>query len=296
MPEGVSENLNPKKSEFIRKVGDLIKGLDPRERRKKYISSHINVAPEPRVKITPKVKVVPKINVLPVEDSFPSVPEREWSTLPDVGRNMEASKKFLTTLRDQAAYKRDPEDPRFWKSNLGYRVQDSVSEGWFMASDFMHNSQDRYQLPLAMFIAGNHARLVVKGAYQTPEGKKIMVWDPMRKGFEELSTNESFAGVVANGLIGSKLVRGEYDIAKFFENPELAKYRGLLIEAKAFNFQTDFKNCIPYCLFANAMIYGLEPGDTEFKRQGIKQFEQDFGVRIITREEMLHKPRIRIVE
>lgn len=296
MAEGVSNDLPPKKPGKLGEIARTIKEALPWDPigKKKRTMKKMEMSAEIAAKFTsvargekPQVRIV-----LPEGVPTSSMQERNWSTLPDIGRNIEASKQFLTSLRDQTKYTRDPNDPRFLRSGLGYRVETSVENGWFAVADLLATAKDRYQLPLAIFIEGNHARLVVKGAYQTPEGKKVVVWDPMDKGFKERSVNEPFAQVFANGLIGSKLAQGEYDIARFFEGPEFEKHKRLLMDAKTFNFQRDVKNCIPYCLFANAMIYGLEPGQTPFKEFGRKQFEEDFGVRILTREDFLPKPRV----
>lgn len=181
-------------------------------------------------------------------------------------------------------------------------VEKPVETGWFHVSSVVVTALERYNLPLAIYVGPDrHARLVVKGAYDTPEGRKIKAYNPFRQGFEEVKVNTDmsghYIGVFANTLVESKLYRGEYDVMKLLESPELIRYRNLLTGIKLFGFQKDTRNCIPYCLFVGAMLHGLEPGDTDFKRQGIRQFQEDFGVKIMTREEILpKKPRVRIVE
>lgn len=255
MPEGITDNLPPK---------------------------------NPRVKV---LSIKPRVRVL--------APENRPSIMPSLEQNIKASERFIRSLRSLGSYSQDPDEPQYLKSDLGFRVQKySVERGFFDAASVQNTAEERYRLPLAIYIDRNHAQLVVKGAYQTPEGRKIMVYNPMSKGFQEISVNVteggSTIGVTANGLVGSRIARGEYDIVKFFEEQQLGNFRSLLTDMKAFNFQNDVQNCIPYCLFVNAMIHGLEPGKTPFKEFGRKQFEQDFGIRILTREEFLPKPRVRL--
>lgn len=275
MPEGISENLPPKKPGIVRKIASAVKESlpwDPIGKKKRSIK--------------------PVSNEQMKEDN-------KSSKLLDLESNIKASKQFIESLRNPNLYNQAPHDSLFLKSSLGYMVKESVEFGWFDVASVVNTAKDRYQLPLAIYVDRNHARLVVKGAYQTPEGRKIKVYDPMSNGFEEILINEAGipVGVTANSLIGSRMMNGEYDITKFFDDPELIKYRALLMSVKAFSFQRDPRNCIPYCLFVGAMLNGLEPGNTVFKTNGIRQFEQDFGVRIIIREEMLpQKPRIKIIE
>ena len=210
----------------------------------------------------------------------------ESTTLPSLEQNIIASEQFIKSIRNSSRYSQDPDYPQYMKSDLGYRVAKPVDKGWFDIMSLTTTAMDRYKLPLAMYIDRNHARLVVKGAYQTPEGMKIKVYDPMSSGFQEIKVDDSGGeGVV--GLYSNSSLR--YDLTALLESPEIEKFSSLLTNMKAFGFQREFYNCVPYCLFVAAMLNGLEPGATEFKRQGIKQFEKDFGVRIITREEMLPK-------
>lgn len=225
-------------------------------------------------------------------------PENRPNTIPTVEQNIRASEKFIKAIREPSLFRRDPYQPRFLKSDLGFLVEKPAEKGWFDLASVLRVANDRYELPLAIYVDRNHAQLVVKGVYQTPEGRKIKVYNPMSKGFQEISVNVTEGGepigITANGLVGSRIARGEYDIVRFFEGQRLGNFRGLLTDMKAFNFQNDVQNCIPYCLFVNAMIHGLEPGKTPFKEFGRKQFEQDFGIRILTREEFLPKPRVRL--
>lgn len=291
MPEGIYENLPPPKTELIKKVGDLIKGLNPRERRKRYIRERIKEVPNPKVRVLPETRV----RIVPDEE------ERKPNTLPDLKQNITASEQFIKSLRNPSRYSQDPNDLRFMKSSLGCRVEKPSETGWFDLSSVLTMARERYNLPLAIYVgADHHARLLIRGYFNTPGGKKITVYNPFNSGFEEIDVkfdvNGHTIGVLKN-TSDKPLQEEEFNLMKVLESPELAKYRDLLTNIKAFGFQKDTMNCIPYCLFVSAMLHGLEPGITELKRQGIKQFEQDFGVKIITREEILpKKPMVRVIE
>lgn len=58
-------------------------------------------------------------------------------------------------------------------------------------------------------------------------------------------------------------------------------------QGKIQKVQFDGKNCVPISFFMNAVRYAAKPGDNEFKKRGIAKFLEDFGVRILTREEIL---------
>ena len=297
MPEGISENLPPKKPGILQNVPTIV------QRVRRQIDDFMLGNPSMPGQISEKRRrsIKAQIKVLPQDEEVlqRKEPEQEVNTLPDLESNIKASEQFIIQLRNPSRYSQDPYQPQYMKSDLGYRVAKPVEKGWFDVGSIVTTAMDRYKLPLAIYIDHNHARLVVKGAYQTPEGRKIKVYNPMSTGFEEISVNATgmLVGVTANALVGGKVDKEEYDIASFLEDPKLREHSDLLKNIKAFNFQKDLQNCIPYCLFVNAMLHGLESGATDFKRQGIKQFEQDFGVRIMTREEMmLQRPRVRIVE
>lgn len=287
MPEGISENLPPQKPGILKRAGKLVTEIFPeigeiaKKRRSKKIRAQIKVLPQK-------------------EEVRPDMPEEEVNTLSDLESNIKASEQFIKTLRNPGLYHSDSYSSQYMKSDWGFQVEKDVGieKGWFNVASIVHTAEYRYHLPLAIYIDRNHAQLVVKGPYQASQGRRIKVYNPMLSNFQEINVNQTgqLLGVTGNSLAGEKMAIGQFDLTKFFEAPDLAKYADMLTNIKAFSFQRDLHNCVPYCLFVSAMLYGLEPGNTEFKRQGIKQFEQDFGVRIITKEEMLPKPRIRIVE
>ena len=286
MPEGIPENLPPKKPGIVKRLVWAVRESlpwDPVGEKKRSIAPF----PEGIVLSKPRVRIVP--------DERGNKP----NTLPTLEQNIKASERFIKEIRDPRHYEKDPYDTSLMKSDLGFLIEGTVEKGWFRIGNFVRAATDRYQLPLAIYIADNHARLVVASS-KTSDGLKLKVYNPMLKNFQEVQTTldatRNPIGVFVNLLAQSSVYSGEYNITKSFESPELARYKELLTEAKAFNFQNDAYNCIPYCLFVNAMLYGLEPGNTDFKTHGIKQFEQDFGVRIMTREEIVPpKTRVRII-
>ena len=239
-----------------------------------------------------RVRVLPKVRILPVET------EHKPSTFPSLEQNIRASEQFIRALRTPNSYRQDQEDPGFMKSDLGFKVEKGVGveRGYFDLASAVRTTEERYNLPLTIYVKQSHARLVVKGPYNTSEGRKIKVYDPMISGFSEIKVNDTgqIAGLLSNGLAFEKRTKNQGDLTAFLESPDLARFNNLLTDIKAFGFQMDFYNCIPYCLFVGAMLNGLEPGTTAFKQRGIKQFEQDFGIRILTREEMTPKPRVRV--
>ncbi|MBF8250001.1 MAG: hypothetical protein HW400_602 [Candidatus Levybacteria bacterium] len=216
--------------------------------------------------------------------------------MPTLRGNMEASMAFIKAIRNPSLYApwgdvgRPGEKPRpFLKSNLGFRVEGNAEKGWFDAQSFVESAQNRYSLPLAIFMRDNHARLIVKGPYNAPEGgKKIMVYDPMETGFSEIKLNEdkNLMEIAENKLSVELRKDPQYDLRDVFKGQDLAEVSKLLIDLKAFNYQKDLVNCVPYSMFVGAMLNGLDPRRTEFKERGIERFKEDFGIKILTREEI----------
>lgn len=224
------------------------------------------------------------------------------SLLPNLRANILASKHFIEAIRNPSLYTQDSYSPSQLRSNLGYGMNRET--GNFDVQYMVNTAEKRYHLPMAIYTAYNHANLVIKGPYRKFEGGKVrvendkmVIYDPMQQGFREIDAlggTKIPLGVSANDLARERIIEGECDLTRFFESPGLEEYKNLLMDIKAFNYQKDIRNCVPYCLFVSAMLYGLESGDTPFKTSGIKQFKQDFGVRILTKEEILPQPRVKI--
>lgn len=286
MPEGISESPPTKTPGILQRVGKLVTEMFP---------EIDQIAKWRRSK-----KIRAKIRVLPQEqDLDPTTVQDEINTLPDLEQNIKASEQFIRQLRNPNRYSQDSHESQYLRSDLGFQVERGVGieKGFFNVASIVQAAENKYRLPLAIYIDRSHARLVVKGPYQTPYSRRITVYDPMSSGFQEIDVNPAgqLLGVTGNSLAGEQMAVGQFDLKKFFEEPSLARYADLLTNIKAFNFQRDSYNCLPYCLFVGAMLNGLEPGATEFNQRGIKQFEQDFGVTILTRKDFLPKPRVRVI-
>lgn len=213
-----------------------------------------------------------------------------------IEQNARAARIFITNLRNSNRFHQDPYSG-YLIDDRGIRIE-PVENGYLSAQDLLNIAQNRYQLPMAMYISRDHARLVLKGPYNSHAGKTIQVYDPMSAGVSEISIPSSLTPDVSNGiwtnaLAHSMIEAGTYNIS-FLDDIQLIEYRESLFNGKLAALQKDSFNCIPFCLFVNALIQSLKPGDTEFKTRGIPQFEQDFGVRVLKREELI-KPRVRIV-
>lgn len=286
MPEGISENQPPKKPETLA-------GIIERMRRGANPPPQSREAPSPPKSATILPKPAPLSEEVRerIRKELTSPPEEKKPGfelyIPDLETNIQASKIFIRELRNSALYEQDS-NPDFMKSRLGFRVEKPVEAGKFDLLSVLTVAKERYKLPMAVYVGrDNHARLVVKGFYDTPTGKKITVYNPFNSGFEEIPVKFDANGQavgVWKGNIYEPLQKDEYDLMKVFEHPKLVPHRALLTSIKAFGFQNDAINCVPYCLFVNAMLHGFEPGNTGFRLIGLKQFEQDFGFNILTRE------------
>ena len=250
----------------------------------------------------PMVRILPtdQPTIAPIEpDRRPtSTIEETRSPLTNAESNLKACEQFLKSLRDPSRYQQDPHNSSRLKNDLGFSLVKPLETGFFEARDLLNVAEERYKLPLALYVSGSHARLVVKGPYQEANGQhKIFVYDPMTIGFKEISVTLDRSGIPI-GIYANQLARsnGKYkDLYSNLNNPRLVNQSEILQNAKAFNFQRDLYNCVPISFFVGAMLAALDPSDTPFKRGGIEQFEQDFGVRILTREQLLPKPRVRVI-
>lgn len=204
----------------------------------------------------------------------------------DPYENVRAANYFIGAIRDPSKYR-------------SYGLTDLINDagllidrrtGFFYASSVTSATAERYELPMAMYINGQHARLVLKAPYSDRTGIwRVLVYDPMIGGITEVEQPRGVPanpGIFPNALAKEQLEAGTYDIT-FLNDSNLSRYHdAVLLRGKFQALQRDYSNCIPYCLFVNAMLHGLKPGETDFKTRGIPQFQQDFGVRIRTREEI----------
>lgn len=207
----------------------------------------------------------PRVRVVNVNTSTTS------NTLVNPIENVHAANVFIDTIRDP---RRGLEiDPR----------------GYFQLSTILTLASGRYFMPLAIYVSDAHARLVLRSP-QNERGRLVLsVYDPMIGGITEIEHPSSLplnARLFPNALAEGEINSGNYDIT-YFNDPTLSRYRdSFLLNGKFAPLQRDARNCIPYCLFVGAMLQALKPGETKFKSAGIAQIQQDFGVRILTREEI----------
>lgn len=214
----------------------------------------------------------------------------ERSLAVDSLENARAADYFIRAIRDPRRYIQDPYNATSLRNDIDLVVMKPLETGFFYASPVVITAAERYGLPMAMYITGQHARLILKAPYSVREGVwRVPVYDPMTGGITrvEKPRDTKFNSVIfPNGLAEQQLQSGEYDIT-FLKDPTLSRYHdAVLLRGKFQALQIDYSNCIPYCLFVNAMLNGLKLGDTDFKTRGIPQFQKDFGVRIRTREEI----------
>lgn len=257
------------------------------EKLKRTLSGKSQSSPnEPRVKVFPPNRVrVSRVTVLPEDTSSP--PQETYISPIE---NTSAARKFIDEIRRPDRY-RPYSAERVSSSELGLMMD--PRNGFFEPAYVLMSAMDRYKLPLAMYISGSgeasHARLVVGSPRPDPSRGviRVPVYDPISGNITEVEHPQSTplnSNLLPNALAESDLASGTYDIT-YFNDPNLSRFKdSFLIQGKFAPLQRDSQNCVPYSLFVGAMLQALKPGDTPFKREGIPQFQKDFGVQILTRE------------
>lgn len=233
-----------------------------------------------------------RINILPpTPPRAGTVEQIPRNPLVTIVENVHAADEFIKAIRNPKYYQPYPTEGGYiMKSNeLGLEINPST--GFFYVYSVLGAAFHRYALPLAMYISGAHARLVV-GPPKVEAGSgvaRVPVYDPMTGGVTDIEHPQSIplnSRLITNHLAEVDLNAGKYDLT-YFNDHSLRRYRdSFLLSGKFSALQRDYKNCVPYCLFVGAMLNALKPGETTFKNVGIPRFQQDFGVRILTREEM----------
>lgn len=213
-------------------------------------------------------------------------------SLVDPIENVHAADAFIEAIRNPRRYQYyDTGGGIVYRSNeLGLELDPST--GYFNAASVLKAALERYTLPLVIYIGSDrHARLAV-GPPESDRRRGIInipVYDPMIGNITRVEHPQSIAlngALLPNALAKSQLSTGKYDIT-FLDDPSLSRYKdSFLLSGKFSALQRDGKNCIPYCLFVGAMLEALKPGESNFKSEGISQFQKDFGVRILKREEI----------
>lgn len=277
MSEGESPNKDFKTQikEALQKAKAVVTGKNPKPT--------VRVSPEqtPRVRIAP-----PKVRL--VQEDTRSMIDRP---LVNAAENPNAATRFIDTLRNPYYY-RDYATPTGSVRRSDEFGTEIDSVGFFNTTSVLQAAFQRYQLPLVIYDAGDHhARLVVGSPKPNPARRvtRVPVWDPMRGSITEIidpDPKSLNSRLLPNGASEEDLKAGIYDLS-YINDPTLNRYRdSVLLTGKFARLQYDYKNCVPYCLFVGAMLQALKPGETPFKTWGIPKFSKDFGVQIMTREDI----------
>lgn len=224
--------------------------------------------------------------------------------------NLKAAHHYLSIVRDRNRYTSQPDASGHYKHDLGFTVP-NIENGWFFLREFTEMFEERYKMPLGLYLLnGNHAVTLLKPPYQENNQWKIKVYDPFKEGEQEIVlpnaeqlktevdnsqyiTPEAkmrdflrLLNIFGNDLALQQIVRGEYDLS-ISGRPDLQQYVNVLYKEKMAILQQDGKNCVALASFMGTLLNALKQGDTDFKKDGIPQFYQDFGVRIRTFEEIM---------
>lgn len=240
----------------------------------------------------------------------------EQPKIPNVNatENLRAAHHYLDIIRDKTRYKSTtPDAMGFLEHDYGFKVRD-IENGWFGVPSFVHAFNDRYQMPLALYLLnGNHAVTVLKPPYQENGQWKIKVYNPFHEGEEDIilpDHDELKRKIDANpyldnpfskkdvllqnlGIYGNRAAINEiladtYNLTISDRN-DLQQYANVFYKEKMAALQQDGKNCVPLASFMAVMLNPLKPGDTRFKREGLAKFYEDFGIHIRTYEEIMGK-------
>lgn len=207
--------------------------------------------------------------------------------------NIRAAEQFIRILRDPTKFTDIPGETDKKMHEFGFKLKLPLEESWFYVNDTLDMASNRYKMPMALYVPGNHAMLALKAPEETADGTwKMLVYNPFNAGEEEIilptydPSNPLGSHIHTNRLSNAQFQDGSYDLS-ISNNSELVKYQKEFTEGKLAALQKDGKNCLPYTLFVATLLNGLKPGETDFKRDGIPQFREDFNIRIKTLEEML---------
>lgn len=216
----------------------------------------------------------------------------------EVTRNAE---RFVNVLRDPAKL---TEQGDFMEHEFGNLFSFDRLTSWFDARPDAMNQ--RYQMRIAEAGVANHSRLMLQSPRRGDDGVwRVLVYDPFNEGerqvvvrnwqanMHQLSSEEQNRIIDSNQFVQplyadlrEKIVNGTYDIS-ISGNPAVPENRKREI-MRAFlpKLQNGAGDCVPYVYYIGAILSALQPGQTAFKARGIQQFEQDFGFRPKTVEEL----------
>lgn len=245
-----------------------------------------------RIKIPPptqRVRFIPRVKVLPESLHMIDRP------LVKAVENPNAATRFIADLRNPYYYQRRSVGGReiLYSKEFGTEIDSTDPEnGYFNTVSVVRAASQRYHLPMVIYDAGDHHARLVVGSPRRDSTRDIIivpVWDPMRGEITQIQDPRPEtlnSRLFPNAASEDDLRAGIYDLT-YLDDPSLSRYKdSLLLRGKFARLQYDYKNCVPYCLFVGAMLQAMKTGQTPFKTQGISKFQEDFGIKILKREEI----------
>lgn len=121
----------------------------------------------------------------------------------------------------------------------------------------------------------------------TPEGIEFHAKKQKKEDYEKEIYYRWLSGqfnLYATELAKGLIINGQYD----FSLQNDAQLSDQIIHAKTQKLQFDATNCAALSFYSASLRYAAKPGDNEFKRKGLKKFEEDFfGIHILPREQII---------
>lgn len=239
--------------------------------------------------ILEQIRLIPEAELQRIEDSLPDI-ARQFTDLDEqvarmsvsVELNQSSAILFAQTLRGRVG--------DFITTD---EAVDYSSGNWLTARD-LYRLADRWHLPFVVLVEGGpHFRLALKAPEQTPQGWRVLVYDPLINGerwqhlrgwtsdYSDPLRIFEYASFSSEGL--RALREGIYDLS-LMGDAELAEGA---MQAKQARVQFNAVDCGPMCLYAAALRSAAKPGQNAFKFMGRENLRQDLGLSVKTREEIL---------
>lgn len=172
---------------------------------------------------------------------------------------------------------------------------------WYAQGDVAGLAQE-WQIPICLYREGGvHWQLALRPPERFGGGYRVLVYDPKKDGeawvnLPDYKGTYEAGDMWSNGLFTNQsgleqLRAGEYNFS-LYGDQELADNREVW-EAKQTHVQLpgDGWNCGPSCLFMAALREGVKEGWNGFKFSGRETLEQQTGLKVWTREEILARLR-----
>lgn len=269
-------------------------------------------------KISAQAKLLEEKPAVKVKiDQLATLPEEKFGVSQE--ENKRAADQFVKVLRDPElleksednwgfvhafGFKVNPnplQSPDVVKNNGKVTDTEIQEKGWFVVNPYV--MQERYNMPMAFYVAEGHAMLVLKAPEQRNNGWYLTYYDPFFPGSREIRMPESnniknkedilLSGkshIYTNGLWEHDFKSTPNNIDISFDGLNIpTSYREHFKDAKLAQFQDnmDFSNCVLYSCFVGVLLNALKTGDTDFKSKGIAQIKKDFGIKVLKREELI---------